>query len=84
MATFIPVFLDKFRSMAHQSFNKKNTIWHPQEYAKAHNISLEAYSNGHVQRVFFSKCYTPSGAVAPFTFVLKKGEPLRCNLFDWE
>ncbi len=75
MATFTPLFLDQFRLMTQQSFNKKNSIWHPQEYSKAHSISIEAYSNGHVPKAFFSKCHTPSKREAPFTFALKKGLP---------
>jgi len=73
MASFTTLFLDQFRLMTSQSFNQKNGIWHPQEYAKTHTIKLEAYSKGHVPKEFFTRCHTPSKAVAPFAFALKEG-----------
>jgi hypothetical protein len=73
MTTFTPLFVNEFRLMTLQSFNKKNGIWHPQEYSKTYSIGLKDYSNGHVSRAFFSRCLTPSKREAPFTFILNKG-----------
>lgn len=74
MISFTTVFLNEFSSTTKNSFNRSGGIWHPQEYAKSHTVTLAAYSKGSVPREFFSRGLTPSKKPIPFVFVLKKGK----------